>query len=284
MMACRAEYGEWVTSGLPYGRGVAGMLKAYLDDSGSVNDQPCAVIGGFIASAQTWKKIERKWEAEEIKRGVGHWHTSKMRQPGMPCHGWSAARWYQLRAEMTKIIMRPSVHLVGAAMLTSTWLKCSNAFEAEMKKREPNFVKPSALGFLVHHAMQQIIRVANRWGRGEAIGAYIEQPATGMQGELERILSGYLVIPPWSRRLKSRNIGDRDTFPGLRIADFGANGMFRYSSDSIVGGKPISPTDPLSAAILNGSLSSFAKYYSDDAMKELTAMIARGEAVGDKIP
>ena len=259
------------------------MLKAYLDDAGSLHDHPCLVLGGFVAHATTWKRVERQWEALEVKKQIGHWHTSKMRAPGSSCHGWGKKPWYRLRADMMKPLIRPDFFLVGASMLADTWNLYGDRFNKAMRDLHPSFRDVSAFGFLVNHILQQVASVTEHHFENETIGVFIERPATGLKAELERILEAYIQTPPWSRRITSKSVGDRDTYPALRVADFGASGMFRYGRKKALR-NPAPDLDPLSNAITKGELGAFARFWSNDEMNGLLAMIGRGDRVRDWIP
>lgn len=71
-----------------YWRYVVGVLKAFIDDSGSGGDSPWVVLAGYVATAEAWNGFEAAWcqvladnpridcfhasEAESL-RGAGQW-------------------------------------------------------------------------------------------------------------------------------------------------------------------------------------------------------------------
>jgi hypothetical protein len=270
---------------LPFGDAVGVVLKAYLDDSGSDADLRGVVIAGFVASATDWKRLEERWVRLEDKRQIGHFHASKMRRRGGPCDGWPYPRWHQLLSDCTNAVTYPGIIHVGGCMLSETWARYGAEVNEAMRPRQgPNPKPMTADVFCLNHALQQIASITKRYFPGEHTGIFIERPATGKQASMKETLKAYTTSPPWSKYLTSTGIGDRDTHPGLRVADFAANATFRHLRDFIETPKEPPPMrDPFSLAITQGKIESAAKYYSDEGMEEALRMIKEGVFASEEV-
>jgi len=51
-------------------------LTVYFDDSGTHNESPITVIGGWIAPIQQWKKFIKEWNKAKAEYGFGELHTA----------------------------------------------------------------------------------------------------------------------------------------------------------------------------------------------------------------
>jgi hypothetical protein len=265
--------GDWLDCVQPFGRGLALVLQLYLDDSGPAPQPDSIVVGGFLARPNRWRALEREWIRLEEKHHTGRWHTSKMRRRLNLWGDEGTKKWYRLRCKINVAIERPHVLHMGAGMLSSLWSQ-------SLPELEQRGIVLSSFEFCVTLVLQMAASVADK--TDETVHVLIEQPATGKEERLWSTLGSLTTTAPWRHRITGRRIGNRDEDVGLRVADYGAHGTYRYLRDVIIGEKKDVPgTDPFARSILSGRLKSKAKYFgTTEQMRRVLYDIDHGIVVG----
>jgi len=89
-------------------RGVAVMLRVYLDESGTHDGSPAVTVGAYTGRPKTWKSFTREWKV--AKRPIEVFHATDCEALQGEFKGWTAERRNEYVANLLPVIARHEIH------------------------------------------------------------------------------------------------------------------------------------------------------------------------------
>jgi hypothetical protein len=157
-------------------------LTAYFDDSGTHPESPAAIVAGWIAPHQQWKKFNKEWEKLKDKEGFQVFHMADLMFSAREFEGWDEEKIEKVVAKAREIIHQRVV--TGFAVVVGRDDYDELATE-ELKRK-----------FGKHHytfAVRTALGLIERWREQVKINEPIEYifdrmtKGTGAKGEIDRV-------------------------------------------------------------------------------------------------
>src|SRR5579871_2563544 len=112
------------------------VLQAYLDDAGTSDDQPVAVVGGFVADNTIWDAFEIEWSSflNDFEIGPRFHAAPFLARSGRPYSKWDDDKWGRAKSAVCKILRNYAWIGIGTAV-------SKNAFD-EWRDSVGHYVDP----------------------------------------------------------------------------------------------------------------------------------------------
>jgi len=81
------------------------IWTAYLDESGTHDDSPIMLMGGFLANTEQWKRFNKKWFALLKTSGLSYCHGTELAHGTKQFKGWPPSKRKAFQDEANLIIL-----------------------------------------------------------------------------------------------------------------------------------------------------------------------------------
>jgi hypothetical protein len=125
------------------------MMSVYLDESGTHDQSPIVVVGGYVASVVQWKHFQAKWSAALKEEEISCFHMNKFESSVGEFEGWTEERKRPFFQKLSQIILRHVSFGIGMAVVKKDY----EGFSLEYRKG----ISPRTFGVL------QCIRQLRWW-------------------------------------------------------------------------------------------------------------------------
>ncbi len=249
---------------------------SYFDDSGTHATSVATIIGGYVATKDVWKKIEKPWRETLLEfrdKGVSCFHAS-------PCLGQfnefeRLQRWecHYIYKQLSDILQENDVHAIWAAVKNADWDAVTDV----------NFkiVYPSAYDFCIDRILSPLAGWSAKHAGGSPVGLVVAE-----QKEHEQETTA--TVASWRRqKIIQERIGPiafdypQNLVP-LQTADMLAHEVYRHAKwweqAGVVDPCARKPAHPeCFGKITSANGARLGGYYSIEDLQDLAGTILRAK-------
>ena len=245
------------------------VLQAYLDDSG-IGQPPASVMGGFVASAESWAAFSDEWqEALDMRPAISYFKMKEANACGGEFLDWSDSRRNERVALLFSIVEKYALVGVSSAVHHEMY---NAIFRGRLNRDTDILEHPYFL--LFHGVVTSIARYFQKTGqKGPIDFIFDSQP-----DQMKKILEGWeMFVSRTAEHLRPlienppifRN--DKTTLP-LQAADLHAWWVRRMCDSYILGKPELKPPFPGNRENLNVPV--LTMFWKEDALKRMYASLS----------
>jgi len=157
-------------------------LIAYFDDSGTHLQSPSAIVAGWIAPSQQWKKFNRQWEDLKAAEGFEVFHMTDVMSSARGFVGWNESKTGRVLTKARAIIDSRAMKGFAVCVAKKDYDDlATKEFREKFGKHHYTFAVRSVIGLIERWREQENIRerteyVFDRMAKG-----------TGAKGEIDKV-------------------------------------------------------------------------------------------------
>lgn len=246
------------------------VLRAYLDGSGTKENNPVVIVGGFLADdVHGWKPFDDAWKSFLDDFELGRFHVAPFLAHERPFDRWPAAKYDQAQARICEIFKKAN-GLFG--IVTGVSVKAFDEWIDDLAY----YADPDPYYFCLSRCLRLLIRgIKKSYGPDDGIAIYIDK-------DEKRDRLGYQLAEWHERRLRigkgvSTIDAQRETsthyvssfqYRPLQAADILAHSIFQQAREFVNSGE-LPPDPPFLAAMKEGQIPLMVNFLHTKEMLEI---------------
>jgi hypothetical protein len=193
------------------------IWTVYLDDSGTHDDSPIMLMGGFLANAAQWESFNNEWQSLLTSFGIPSCHAVELRHRTKQFKGWSVDKRKEFILEANRITEEQLELAVTTIIRKDDYDSIYKSAPNPKKLR-----KDSKFGVLFRGCLSLIVSAVTtdlELAKQSTINFVLEDGAKN-SGDAVRLfdLAKSNNLPEWSHLLGSITRGQKQSY-GLQAAD-----------------------------------------------------------------
>jgi Protein of unknown function (DUF3800) len=189
----------------------------YLDESGTHDDSPIMLMGGFLANTEQWESFNNEWQSLLKSFGIQSCHAVDLKHHTKQFKGWSVDKRKEFILEANRIIQEQLELGVTTIIRKDDYDSIYKSASNPQKLR-----KDSKFGVLFRGCLSFIVSVVTtdfELAKQSTINFILEDGAKN-SGDAKRLfeLGKSNNLPEWSHLLGSLTFGQKQSY-GLQAAD-----------------------------------------------------------------
>jgi hypothetical protein len=203
------------------------IWTAYFDESGTHDESPIMLMGGFVAPAENWKCFNvGYWQLLDFN-GVAYLHGTELHHGKGQYRGWSPEKINALILSVQNLINK---HLAFGFVSV---IRRNDYDEIYKSGEQPKkLAKDSKIGVLFRASLgllpEAVIRANKEEARQAQIDVVLESGGPnpgGVVGIFNELKS--IILPGWDKLIGTVEFAKKKTCPGVQVADLLIYGAYR---------------------------------------------------------
>jgi hypothetical protein len=222
----------------------------------------CYVVGGFISDPDSWRKIERRWDAKNKRVKVERFHASHLNARTWEYDGWTRTRQLRYSKDMLQILkdQKRRLHGMTCGLFVDSYRRIISA-DGQRKMGHPYLVCfKTCVATIAQHMDYGGFQPEDKFSvvvdRGEFDGPAVKA-FYGMKSSSRF---------PHRHRLEACTSGSSEIFPGLQAADYVAYETFRLMQSKRNGATQIRKA----LSTMFGTTGFLGNQFSDEVLERIS--------------
>ena len=219
-------FGHLLDAVLPDGKGLAAVIHAYFDESGTHANSPVTCVAGYLFAAPQAKRFAKQWRKALSEVGLTYFHMSEF------AHG--RGDFASLTPAQRLALSKTLVKLIREHMSFGWGVMASQAEYEQVAPDWYQWIHPDVYSMSLNWAMSAVVGWADHAGYAGRIAYFFESGhryGKHVNARLEQIARVQRVRDAW--RYSSHSFVSKGDAPPLDAADFLAWQLHKYRVDTL---------------------------------------------------